>query len=341
MKKREEGFLLITVYWLLTLLVIFAAVGVTAALADLRASQRLQANLQAFYLAEAGIDQSIVQLRQNYLWTAGFTNVSQGSSGNYSVEVGVLNGNRRNLAAQGNSTLLATPTQRRLEVILQQFIPPFFFDNAIWASRNLDFNGNSYSVTGDVRHGDLTPSSTSGVTGTVTYDPAANPLPRLSFQRLHDIAQAQGNIYDAPRLSGGPGVFPISFWRRAPGTNGPDDPGEPNVNYITADLVLNGNIGTLGGFFVVVGNVLTDPTTTEDTRINGNGQINGAIYTTGDFRINGGGNGLNVNGGVWAGEEVRLNGNANLQYNQPFMDAIEALGINADVQVLSWQDLSG
>ena len=46
MKKREEGFLLITVYWLVAMMVIFAAAGATYALADLRASQRLQANVQ-------------------------------------------------------------------------------------------------------------------------------------------------------------------------------------------------------------------------------------------------------------------------------------------------------
>ena len=338
MRKREEGFILITVYWLLTLLVIFAAVGVTYALADLRASQRLQANVQAFYLAESGVDQAIVQLRQNYLWT-GSSNVLVGSSGNYSVQVGI-DGNRRNLTVQGNSTLLSTtaPAQRTLQVIVQKLIPPGFFDNAIWASQNLDLKGNSYSVTGAIRHGDLTPSSTSHVTGTVTYDPAAGPLPRLSFQQLHDIAQSQGNIYDAARLAGGPGVFPASFWHTPPTDPNNPSTGVPNVNYITTDLVLNGNIGTIGGFFVVVGNVLTDPNATEDTTINGKGQIDGAIYTTGDFRINGGGNGLKVNGGVWAGDEVRLNGNANLQYNKSYMDAIKALGINADIQVVSWQE---
>ena len=339
MRKRAEGFILITVYWLVAFLAIFAAVGVTYALADLRASQRAQANVQAFYLAEAGVDQAIAQLRQNYLWT-GSSNVSVGSSGNYSVQVGI-DGNRRNLTAQGNSTLLsaATPVQRTLQVIVQKLIPPGFFDNAIWASEDLDFKGNSYSVTGNVRHGDTTPpTNTGGVTGTVTYDSAANPLPRLSFQQLHDIAQAQGNVYDAARLAGGPGVFPTSFWHTPPTDPNNPSTGVPNVNYITTDLVLNGNIGTIGGFFVVVGNVLTNPNATEDTTINGNGQVDGAIYTTGDFRINGGGSGLNVAGGVWGGEEVRLNGNATLQYNKSYMDAVQALGINADVQVLSWQD---
>ena len=334
MKKREEGFLLITVYWLVAMMVIFAAAGATYALADLRASQRLQANVQAFYLSEAGIDQAIAQLRLNF-GPANFAG-GVGNVGNYNVQADA-DGNRLTLTAVGNSTA-AVPAQRTLQVIVQKFIPPGFYDNVIWASQNLDFNGNSYSVTGKVVHGDTSPSSTSHVTGTVTYNPAANPLPRLSFQQLHDVAQTQGNIYDAARIGNGHNVFPTSFWYRPPGTNGPADLGQPNVNYITTDLVLNGNIGTIGGFFVVVGNVLTDPNAMEDTTLNGNGQVAGVIYTTGDFRVNGGGNGLNVDGGVWAGDEARLNGKAKLTYNAGYMHAVEALGINADVQILSWRE---
>ena len=337
--KKEEGFVLIAVYWMLSFLVVFGVAMAAYALSDLRASQRLQASMQALYLAESGIDQAIVQLRQNYLWTAGFANVPVGASGTTSVQVTVTPGDRRTLTAQGNSTWLASPVQRILEVVVQKAIPPGFFDNVMWASQNLDLNGNSYSVTGNVNHGDTTPpGNTSGIQGTITYSPSANPLPRLSFQQLYQIAQSQGNVYDAARLSGGPGVFPTSFWRTPP--TDPSNPatGVPNVNYITTDLVLNGNIGTIGGFFVVVGNVLTDPNASEDTTINGNGQIAGAIYTTGDFRINGGGGGLNVDGGVWGGQEIRLNGHATLMYNASYMDAIEAMGVNADVQVVSWRD---
>lgn len=339
MKKSSAGFVLISVYWMLTFLLALSVVVVAYAFSDIRASQRLQANLQALYLAEAGIDQAIAQLRQNYTWTAGFSNVSGGDAGTYSVQVTVLNGDRRLLLVQGNSTMYQTPVQRVLEAVVQKSIPEGFFDNIIWASQNFDFNGNAYSVTGNIRHGDLSPPGTGNVDGTITYDPAANPLPRLSFQQLYEIAQAQGNVYDAERLSAGPGVFPDSFWHTPP--TDPSDPttGVPNVNYITTDLVLNGNIGTIGGFFVVVGDVLTDPTSREDTTINGNGQIAGAIYTTGDFRVNGGGGGLNVDGGIWGGDEVRLNGNASLTYNLSYMKALESMDISADVQVVSWRDL--
>ena len=339
-RESERGLILVTLYMLLPLLLILVGTLAAYVLAESRAAQRSQASLQALYLAEAGIDRALVQLRSNYSWTTGYSGLALGSTGTYSVSVQSLAGSRRRLTGQGTSALLPTPVVRSVEAILQQYIPPNFYDNAIWASQDLLFNGNSYQVTGNVRHGDTTPSSTSHVTGTVTYDPATDPLPRLNYQQLHDIAQSQGNVYDAARIGNGHNVFPTSFWYTPP-TN-PADPttGVPNVNYITTDLVLNGNIGTIGGLFVVVGNVLTDPTAEEDTTINGNGQIQGAIYTTGNFRINGGGNRLNVTGGVWAGDQARLNGNANVTYSSTYMDSIKALNINADVQVVSWQDLS-
>lgn len=337
--RRNAGFILIGMYLVIMVLIILAGVVLSYALSDLRSSQRLQANVQSLYLAEAGVDQAIVRLRQDYGWSTGFTEIPVNNAGSYSVQVGAAGADRRILTAQGRSALLAGPVERRVEVIVRRVIPPGFFDNAIWAAEELDFNGNVYSVVGNVVHADENPSGgMGGVSGTVTYNPAASPLPRLSFQQLHDIAQAQGNLYDAQRLAQGPDAFPDSFWYRPP--TDPSNPatGIPNVNYITTDLVLNGNIGTIGGFFVVVGNVLTNPGVAEDTTINGNGQVAGAIYTTGDFRVNGGGNGLNVDGGVWAGHEARLNGNATIRYNSDYMKAIRALGVNADVQALSWRE---
>lgn len=118
-----------------------------------------------------------------------------------------------------------------------------------------------------------------------------------------------------------------------------EDEWKPNVVYITGDLQLKGSIGTIGGFFVVVGDVINDPDETEDATINGNGTIEGAIYTRGEFRINGGGGAdLNVNGGIWAGDQVRLNGNAKVAYNAEYMEAIKTLVGEGTPQICSWED---
>jgi hypothetical protein len=96
-------------------------------------------------------------------------------------------------------------------------------------------------------------------------------------------------------------------------------------------------VGTLGGFFVVVGDVITNPSGTYDATINGNGTIDGCIYTLGVFSVNGGGNRLNVNGGVWSGIEAELNGNATVTYNSDYMAAIKAHTL-PQVQIISWRE---
>jgi hypothetical protein len=328
--------MLITLSMIIPAVLLLAGGVLTFAWTDSRAALRAQATTQALFLAEAGVDQALVELRNDYDWGGGEGELEQGE---FSIEVESLPDNRRRILVVGMDNTLGATVSRTVEVIVEKVIPPDFYDNVIWASENLDFKGSSFSVTGKVRHGDKSPTNnTGGVVGPVTYDPKTDPLPKLSYNKLYEMAQAQGNVYDAERLGNSHGVFPTSFWYQEP--TDPSDPttGIPNINYVTTDLVLNGNIGTIGGFFVVVGDVITNPLTEEDTTINGNGQIAGAIYSRGNFRVNGGGNGLNVDGGVWAGKEARLNGNVTMTYDWDYMHAIQALDINPELSVISWRE---
>jgi cytoskeletal protein CcmA (bactofilin family) len=226
---------------------------------------------------------------------------------------------------------------------MSRSIPPNFYDNAIFSAGDLDINGDAYTVSGNVRYaGDFDVEHPGNITdGTTTQDNTITPLARLDFEQLYTISQAQGNVYDAGRLKEvqkDNDQFPASFWYSAP--TDPNDPttGVPNVVYITTDLQVNGNIGQIGGIFVVVGDVITDPDDTQDTTLNGNGTIDGLVYTRGEFRINGGATGLNVNGGIWAGEEARLNGSADVTYNADYMTAMQALDISGSVQISSWRE---
>lgn len=304
---------------------------------DSRASQRSEASMQALYLAEAGVDQAILELTDNFDWAGGEGNLER--AGEYSVTVESLPNSRRRILSQGTSDNLGALVGRTVEVIVEQYPPPDFYEYVIWAAQDFDLKGNSYSVTGKVKHGDTSPTNNTGnVIGPIVYDPKANPLPKLSYQKLYEMAQGQGNVYDAARIGNGHGVFPTSFWYQAP--TDPNDPttGIPNINYITTDLVLNGNIGTIGGFFVVVGDVITNPSSVEDTTLNGNGRVAGAIYSRGDFRVNGGGARLNVDGGIWAGQQARLNGKVTMTYNWNYMHAIQGLNLEPDVTVISWSE---
>ena len=152
-------------------------------------------------------------------------------------------------------------------------------------------------------------------------------------------ADGSDNLYTAAEVAAGNPPFPGNFWFD---TSDPNPANwVPNVVYVETDLVLNGNIGTIGGFFLVVGDVATDPTTTSETVINGNGQIDGCVYSTGQFRVNGGGSGLNVLGGVWSGTDgVRLNGSIEIEYHMPYMDAIRTvIQPGSTLQIISWRKL--
>ncbi|MGE5280513.1 MAG: hypothetical protein ACM3L6_07220, partial [Deltaproteobacteria bacterium] len=249
---------------------------------------------------------------------------------------------------------------RTLEAVVKKYTPPSFFDKAIYSADEVDLNGNSYVVNGDVIYAN-TVSDTDHVTGSVEEDPSIAPLAQLDWSKLREVAAGQthvdahgnvkDNVYDASDLrevQRGDDNYPSDFWYHAPsdpskspGTDGYD--GEPNVVYVEGDMVLNGNVGTIGGFFLVVGDVLTDPTDSSDTSINGVGTVNGSIYSSGNFKINGGAGGINVDGGVWAGQEAELNGNSTVSFNEYYMDAIEFLvesnGAGSVVQILSWREV--
>lgn len=340
---NRRGVALIASYMVIIAVLTILGIGlITRSVSEGNIARRYANSVKAFWASEAGIARALSELRANFgasgngLWSG---NLVQGC---YEVDVEneTINGQMYKKVTVRGFAPATSSEPRIIEAMMSKYIPPEFYDNAVYSAGDIDLNGNSYSIDGNVLYAD-TIENTDNITGTITYDPQASPLARLDFQQLYTISEGQDNIYDEARLDDvkkGEDSFPDSFWYSEP--TDPNDPttGTPNVVYVESDLELNGNIGTIGGFFVVAGDVITNPDDTSDATINGNGEIDGVVYTLGEFRINGGGGGLNVNGGVWAGEEARLNGNAHIAYSEDYMSALEALDINAEVQIASWRD---
>lgn len=347
----KKGVALVLAFIAIIMLTVFSAVILSRSISEGNLSRRQSESSKAFWVAEAGVNRALEELRDNYnqsgtaVWTGTL------SSGQYSVDVSI-DGTDRIVTSHGHVPSIADSRQERIiEATMSKIVPSGFYDNAIYVAETADFNGASFSVTGNVTYGlTLEAEHPENVNGTTTYDESANPLARLDFEQLNTISQGQGNVYDASRLQdvkNGSDNFPSSFWYTraddgidddSDGVTDDDDEWVPNVVYVETDLQLNGNIGTIGGFYVVVGDVITSPDETQDATINGTGQIEGTVYTRGEFRINGGGGNLNVNGGVWAGDMARLNGNAHIAYNSDYMSAIENLGIDGSVQITEWTD---
>lgn len=345
---ERKGSVLIIAYVFLFSLLILGGIFFSRAVTDKKLFEMQQERTQAFYLAEAGVDEALVALNNNFSYTgSGVAELRQGGSkiGEYETAVSTITATRKRILSYGYFPDKANVrAQRCIEAIVKKESPPDFFDYAIYSAGLVDPNGNSYAVNGDVVYADSI-DNPGNISGTVSQDATVAPLAAFDFTVLRSISVAQGNLYDSDRLDdvqNNSDSFPSSFWYLAP--TDPSDPttGTPNVVYVEGDMVLNGNIGTVGGFFLVVGNVLTDPDDIADSTLNGNGTVDGCIYTTGKFRINGGGGNLNINGGVWAGTEAELNGNAMINYNLPFMDSIEyliqSMGAGSVVQLLTWRE---
>ncbi len=339
MIREHKAAVLITACIITVFLGIIGIAFVIRSIQERNLSAKHIDSVRAFWLAEAGVSRALDELRNNYSQCG--TNVWEGSlstvNGGYSID-SICVGSVRTVTSRGFVPYSGpSRVQRIITVSIEKDIPPNFYDNALYSGGDIDINGSTASIEGDVRYAGQCDNPTN-INGNVMQDSSISPLALLDFQQLLTISQSQGNYYDEARLDSGDD-FPTSFWYSPP--TDPNDPstGTPNIVYVTEDLELRGNVGTIGGFFAVVGDVITSPDDTQDATINGNGQVEGMIYTRGEFRINGGGGNLNIDGAVWAGEEVRLNGNAHVSFNQDYMSAAEALGINSDAQVVSWEEL--
>lgn len=335
MKINKRGIALIVTLMVVVVLTILSSAAISRSISERFITQRYVESTQAFWLAEAGIDCALKELIGNFeiseadLCAQCSADLGRGQYSIIKLERQVIT---CKVTAQGAVPLArTTPTKRIIEAI----IGDIFYTNAVYSAEDIDFNGNSYSVTGNVCYADKIDHDHEHdykhdyehekVSGSIIRDPSISPLEQLNFQQLSNISKSQGNFYNKERIKkvqDGKDSFPGSFWYSL---------GIPNIIYVEGDLEFsdNVNIGTIGGFFVVMG----------DVKLNGNGEIQGAIYTQGKVDINGGGGNLNVNGGVWAGEEVELSGNTHIAYNLDYMSAIKGLlDKEVKIKIISWRD---
>jgi hypothetical protein len=333
MRKNQQGIVLITALFVVAMASTLIAAGLVRSANENTIALIHISSVKSFQLAEAGVDEAILALKdKSKYWslcgTSTTKNIAITSSYQYSIDCPTSSVRTISTIGTVNSIV------KKLEVTLVRTPQNGFYNYAIWGANNVDLTGNSYAVTGDVFTAEQRVSNTQNVSGNVISSPDANPLPGLDYNRLYEIAQSQNNVHLGGNVQSI--GFPSSFWYTSPTDPSNSATGVPNVVYIDGDLILNGNIGTIAGFIVVVGNVETADANTMDTTVNGNGIINGAIYTTGTFKINGGGNSLIVTGGVWANAAV-VQGSATVQHNADYMKAIEGLGVNANLQLRCWR----
>lgn len=307
--------------------------------AELKATETSLTLQRAFHLAEAGVDSGYINLKKSLYWNDCseeiFTqSISQNEVFTYSS---ICDSVLRVLRTSGTFTdSKGFQGNKQLEAIVGRPSPQDFYDVAIYGNENLDFNGNAYIVDGTVitnYDGEL--ENMDNVTGDVIQ--TDDSFPQLDMEYLHSIALSQGHVYSGVTLHNAD--IPETFWYVEP--TDPLDPstGVPNVLYITSDLTLGPHINTIGGIIIVAGSEMIPSQIDGDTSARGNITINGILYTTGNFTVNGGGNIFNVNGSILAGGIATLNGNVDVSYNVIYSQAFENLAVTTELEILMWREI--
>jgi len=337
---NKRGIALIIAFIVIVVLTIFGGAVISRSISESWVARRYAESTQAFWLAEAGTNCALKELKLDYTGTYLSSNctVSSLGQGRYSVDApeNVVKGGQTYKKITAHGFIPATGAarvERVIETLVFKYVtvPDTFYTNAIYCAGDIRSKNNAYGVTGNVTYG----GNISYTEGNIEPNPPLHdanitPLALLNFDQIRAISYNQTiikngdtyrNYHNATQLSG---PFPETFWYN-------ETAGIPNVVFLEGNLDLSGHT-TVGGFFVVGGEVLYNAT------ISGNVNVKGSIYTPGQFTIDGGGGALNVDGGVWSGRGTTLNGGAEMAFNGTYMQAISDLDIDTDAQIVAWRD---
>ena len=340
-KNNKKSSALLFALLAVAVLTILGAAFVSRSISESQLAQRNLEFTKAFWLAEAGVNYALGELRLYPYLAIGtiegtdkyrFTLVNKTTiprSDGYTVD-------RYTIKAEGcmPSGCNFSPTSchiiRALEVVFTEYeyTPDDFFGYAIYSAGNVTI-GSNCSVTGNVISGDTINGTVNGVPTENNPDLRANGLPMLNFTELEQTSIEQGWYVKAS----GKTTYPDSFYNELPSAEHPW--GIPNVVFV------NGDFSIVGGKEVVKGFVVVGGDTVYNAEIGGNASVDGCVYTRGNIWFHGGGGPaiLNVNGGVWAGGTVLMNGNEEIKYNKNYMDAIRyGLEPNTDIKITAWED---
>jgi len=341
--RSKRGSILVMALFVVAILAELCAVMLIKGTIELKTSQLSLHSTQAFHLAEGATDDAWAALGDTAVWNSlangctvpiVVTSLMPSTMTNYSIDCAATWNLRRVVGTSTVNAPTSTPVTRRVEIVLQRQVPADFFDYVVYSSGEVVFNGHSYQAIGNILTGyQFTLKNTINVTGKVTYDPNANPLPQLDFAALKAISQAQNNVYDAVRLQ--TEALPTSFWYKLPTDPNDSKTGIPNVVLVESDLTLKGKNVQIGGVLLVVGNLDAE----NSTAMKGNINIDGVVYTTGDAVLSGGGStNININGAVYAGGATTVDGSVVLNYQQSYLTAFRGVAKVAP-RLVSWRQL--
>ena len=373
-RKAQRGFVLVTIYLMVPLLVIMTASTVAFVLQDVRSAQRVQAATEAFFLAEAGIDRAIAELKEDAAWTSGFSEELLGSTGTYTVTVEDLGSSRLRLTTAGSSELLSMPVVRTIEAVVE-VSPAGLFNFALFGDDSVTLTGNaktdsydssagSYNAatagsegdvgTNGIAAGSITLTGNAQVKGDAMIGTEGDPAAGITLTGNAVVTGSKGTEdeekdFPAVTIPGGvsnSGSLSVSgnTTRTYPGGtywwSSVSVSGNGRLQFTGSAVVyVTGNVSISGNGINTSGNLppnlLIFVSGTHSVSVSGNGNFYGGIYAP-NSSVQISGNGAFY--GAAMGRTVTNNGNGGAHYDKALQDAVSSGG--SEVDILSWQDLS-
>jgi hypothetical protein len=361
---NNRGVALILSFILIAVLTVLGAASLSRSISESRIARRYSESTQAFWLAEAGINRGIFELRKNYDWTG----ISEDK---YFVTVEDLGNFRKKIISKGCvPNITSSRITRVLEVIVEKSVLPLWW--AIFGDQEIKISGSAVIDSYDSSKGRYigTPIDKDGDVGTnsivnksvkltgsviiygdVIVGPGGDPSKVISAsgsviidgQRLAaDTVTTLPNVQVAPgltnlgdlRLEGSRNLsLPAgSYWYssiKISGSSSLSTSGDVTI-YVDDKVEFSGS-SVVGGdnqppklTIIVLGD--------EDVRFTGNNTFYGSLYAPrSEIKISGS---VEAFGAV-IGKEMDISGSVRFHYDK----ALNPTGTRqATVKVISWKD---
>ena len=292
--KNRRGMFLISSYLALTVIGTFSLTLFMKNAVTYHAAQRVENRIRAFDLAEAGVDQAIVQLRSNLSYVGqGYTPL--GNDGGFQVIVETPNSLQptvKRITATGHSpsNLSTSYAYSNRQVVAHENFTQSGGGFGLFSSTSVQMSGNAGTDSFDSRNGPYNPSQprSNGHVGTNTI--------QAGYVMLSGNVHIGGNVVVGP--GGNPSrVIVTSGNVRIDGSR----TAAPSLRVLDP-VVIPSSLTNLGGLTVNGNNTVTLGAGTywySSINVTGNGRVNftgpATVYVSGNVTLSGNGVGTSQN----------------------------------------------
>ncbi len=153
--NKQKGIILITTLGLIASITVLSAALLTAAVIEIKASERFEQRMVAFHWAEGAIDQTLVNLKTNSSYSGVPSTSGTGRvAGNYLSSVTSLGNNVYRISSTGTITgTAATISQTRSLQIYATLASSSPFAMSLFANQTIAMSGNAQTDAYDSRNG--------------------------------------------------------------------------------------------------------------------------------------------------------------------------------------------